>query len=253
MAIVAVSDCRDGSRSRCEQLERPPRHFWHARAPRDSCIKAAVSPRADESAYFAVPLLVLSVHSFTRVSSLILLRFVYIVSKHISNLYPIRHSTATQSASKMQSTYLLPLLPFLAFAAPVDPKTPFYPRADNLQTFTGALGGIAATPITNSGNVVRPFQVKADTFVNLAAAKQRSCDQQFNACANAANNGTAGLSVSACSTQQCESEKSLCESCAERSSAMQLRLIDSHDGDLVGRTVEMSKSCMFRDVLMSSI
>ncbi|KAH8725145.1 hypothetical protein GQ44DRAFT_749854 [Phaeosphaeriaceae sp. PMI808] len=80
-----------------------------------------------------------------------------------------------------------------------------YARQANSQSFTGALGGIAATPILDSGNDARPFQVKGDTFVNLAAALQRSCDQQFNACANAANGGAANLS-----TQQCQTQKNAC-------------------------------------------
>lgn len=79
---------------------------------------------------------------------------------------------------------------------------PMRPRQNNLQTFTGALGGIEATPVEDSGNPDRPFQVKGDTFVNIGAALQRSCDQQFNACANAANGGDETLSVSACSTQK---------------------------------------------------
>lgn len=82
------------------------------------------------------------------------------------------------------------------FAAPVRRQ------AGNVQTFTGALGGIAATPVQNSGNVDRPFQVKDATFVNIGAALQRSCDQQFNACANAANGGDKTLSVTQCSTQK---------------------------------------------------
>ena len=72
----------------------------------------------------------------------------------------------------------------------------------NFQTFSDALGGIEATPVVDSGDAKRPFQVKGDTFVNIGAALQRSCDQQFNACANAANGGDATLSVSACSTQK---------------------------------------------------
>lgn len=75
-------------------------------------------------------------------------------------------------------------------------------RQANAQTFTGALGGIAATPILDSGNEDRPFQVKEDTFVNLGAALQRSCDQQFNACANEANAGNAEFS-----TQECQAQK----------------------------------------------
>lgn len=75
-------------------------------------------------------------------------------------------------------------------------------QGQNFQTFAGALGGVAATPITDSGNADRKFQVKGDTFVNLGAALQRSCDQQFNACANKANGGDKTLSVSACSDQK---------------------------------------------------
>ncbi|KAF2710125.1 hypothetical protein K504DRAFT_361276, partial [Pleomassaria siparia CBS 279.74] len=96
----------------------------------------------------------------------------------------------------MRSTIIAASLFTLAFAAPT------VKRAANFQSFTGALGGISATPITDSGNADRPFQVKADTFVNIGAALQRSCDQQFNACANKANGGDKTLSVSACSQQQ---------------------------------------------------
>ena len=73
--------------------------------------------------------------------------------------------------------------------------------ASNLQTFTGDLGA-AAGPISNSGNADRPFEVNGDTFVNFAAAAQRTCDVQFNACADKANAGAAGISVSACSDQE---------------------------------------------------
>ncbi|WVQ77935.1 hypothetical protein IAT38_000015 [Cryptococcus sp. DSM 104549] len=80
---------------------------------------------------------------------------------------------------------------------------------NNLQTFTGALNGVAATPILNIGGD-RPFQVKGDTFVDAGAAFQRSCDQQFNGCANAANGGTGTSSVSDCSAQktQCDAAAS---------------------------------------------
>jgi len=79
-----------------------------------------------------------------------------------------------------------------------------YPRqtTDNLQTFTGNLGA-AADVITFSGDDTRPFEVNGDTFVNFAAAAQRTCDIQFNACANAANSGAA-FSVSTCSSQESE-------------------------------------------------
>lgn len=68
---------------------------------------------------------------------------------------------------------------------------------------TSALGGIPAPPVTNSGDSSRPFSVNGNTFVNEGAALQRSCDVQFNACANAFNGGTAkGFDIGDCQTQQ---------------------------------------------------
>ncbi|CAN9085292.1 unnamed protein product [Alternaria alternata] len=75
-------------------------------------------------------------------------------------------------------------------------------RQNNAQTFTGALGGVAATPVLDSGIANRPFSVKGDTFVNLSGALQRSCDQQFNGCANLANGGNGNFS-----TQECQAQK----------------------------------------------
>jgi hypothetical protein len=77
-------------------------------------------------------------------------------------------------------------------------------RQANSQSFTGALGGIAATPVLDSGDAKRPFSVKGDTFVNIGAALQRSCDQQFNGCANLANGGSEDISTSACQAQKGE-------------------------------------------------
>jgi hypothetical protein len=66
-----------------------------------------------------------------------------------------------------------------------------------------ALGGIAAPAITDSGDSTRPFEVNGNTFVNKSAAVQRSCDIQFNACANAFNSGSAtGFNLSDCQTQE---------------------------------------------------
>lgn len=73
----------------------------------------------------------------------------------------------------MHAKLVLALLPFLALSSPIR-------RQNNLQSFAGAVGGEAATPVEDSGNADRPFQVGQDTFVNLGAALQRSCDQQFN-------------------------------------------------------------------------
>lgn len=82
-------------------------------------------------------------------------------------------------------------------------------RQANSQTFTGALGGIAATPVLDSGNADRPFSVKGATFVNLGAALQRSCDQQFNACANLANGGSQSVAFA-----DCQSQKDQCDAAA---------------------------------------
>lgn len=71
----------------------------------------------------------------------------------------------------------------------------------NVQTFTGALGGIGAPPvIETSGD--RPFSTDGSTFVNAAAALQRSCSVQHNQCANAANAGTLAGGEAQCETQE---------------------------------------------------
>ncbi|EAT86304.1 hypothetical protein HBH56_028690 [Parastagonospora nodorum] len=94
----------------------------------------------------------------------------------------------------------------LALAIAATSSAAVLPRQANAQSFNGALGGIAATPVLDSGNAVRPFSVKGDTFVNLKGALQRSCDQQFNACANVANAGNAAFS-----TQECSAQKTQCD------------------------------------------
>lgn len=78
----------------------------------------------------------------------------------------------------------------------------------NLQTFTGALGGATAPAVTKGG---RGFVVagQSSDFVNIAAALGRSCDVQHNACANIANSASgksSGLTVGQCDTQdtQCK-------------------------------------------------
>ncbi|KAE8447161.1 hypothetical protein EG329_010992 [Mollisiaceae sp. DMI_Dod_QoI] len=71
----------------------------------------------------------------------------------------------------------------------------------NVQTFTGALGGAAPAVVQSSGD--RPFAVNGATFVNKAAALQRSCSVQNTACSNAANSGAlAGSSVADCNAQE---------------------------------------------------
>jgi transcription initiation factor TFIID subunit 15 len=67
---------------------------------------------------------------------------------------------------------------------------------------SGAVGGIAAPAVAASGNKDRPFEVNGNTFVNEAAAKQRACDIQNNACMNAFNSGNKAVTASACTAQQ---------------------------------------------------
>lgn len=98
----------------------------------------------------------------------------------------------------MKATLLTSL--FLSLALPIF-TSPI--RRQDLQPFTGALGGVTATPVLKSGDATRPFIVKGDTFVNIGAALQRSCDQQFNACADLANSPSSEVTfgVSDCQTQ----------------------------------------------------
>ncbi|EKM58301.1 uncharacterized protein PHACADRAFT_252512 [Phanerochaete carnosa HHB-10118-sp] len=71
----------------------------------------------------------------------------------------------------------------------------------NLQTFTGALGGVSAPAVTAAGS---QFQVEGNSLFNdLPSALDRSCSVQNNLCADAANASANqnGLTVGACSTQ----------------------------------------------------
>lgn len=70
---------------------------------------------------------------------------------------------------------------------------------NNVQTFTGTLGGPPPPVISSTGN--RPFSVNGDTFVTVGAALQRSCSIQHNACASAANSGKLSGGVGQCDTQ----------------------------------------------------
>jgi hypothetical protein len=73
--------------------------------------------------------------------------------------------------------------------------------AANVNAFTGNVGS-APVPVINDPTSDRPFSVNGATFVNAGAAIQRACDVQKNACANAANGGSSGVSVSDCDAQQ---------------------------------------------------
>ncbi|GAP92325.1 hypothetical protein SAMD00023353_7800430 [Rosellinia necatrix] len=71
----------------------------------------------------------------------------------------------------------------------------------NVNAFSGNVGA-EPIPIVNDPTSDRPFSVNGATFVNAGAAIQRACDVQKNACANAANSGNSGASVSDCDAQQ---------------------------------------------------
>ncbi|KAI4115811.1 MAG: hypothetical protein LQ345_003663 [Seirophora villosa] len=73
-------------------------------------------------------------------------------------------------------------------------------KGNNVQTFTGDLGGLPPPVIQSSGD--RPFSVNGNTFVNPGAALQRSCAIQHNACANAANGGELAGGVGQCDAQE---------------------------------------------------
>ncbi|KAK1722597.1 uncharacterized protein BDZ83DRAFT_721308 [Colletotrichum acutatum] len=80
---------------------------------------------------------------------------------------------------------------------------------NNVQTFTGSLGGAPPPVIQSSGD--RPFSVNGDTFVGKGAALGRSCDVQHNACARAVNSGQLDGEVSQCDEQntQCRAQANL--------------------------------------------
>ncbi|OCL03865.1 hypothetical protein AOQ84DRAFT_356673 [Glonium stellatum] len=59
-----------------------------------------------------------------------------------------------------------------------------------------------------SGDSTRPFEVAGSTFTDFKSAAQRTCDNQFNTCANQANaeQNKGAFTVTDCNTQktQCE-------------------------------------------------
>lgn len=136
-------------------------------------------------------------HEFNFHSTALVASFTQLVHTPSTHFSKNHHSLPTSNKMKSFTTIVLLSIAALSSAAVL-------PRQANSQSFTGAIGGIAATPVQNSGNADRPFQVKGDTFVNLGAALQRSCDQQFNACANAANGGNAAFSTAQCTAQKSE-------------------------------------------------
>ncbi|KAK3319701.1 hypothetical protein B0T19DRAFT_404269 [Cercophora scortea] len=109
-------------------------------------------------------------------------------------------AAATTSCSLITTTIAVNAATTLVTAA-TPAQTAAAGSAANIQKFTGTLGG-APPPIASDGASKRPFTVKGNTFVNLGAAVQRSCDVQHNACANAANSGALAGGIAQCETQQ---------------------------------------------------
>lgn len=91
-------------------------------------------------------------------------------------------------------------------AANADANTP--QNTNNIQTFTGTLGG-PPPPILETPGAEKPFRItaangKTDMFVGRGTALSRSCAVQHNACADAVNRGEIGGGVGACDEQERE-------------------------------------------------
>jgi hypothetical protein len=109
-------------------------------------------------------------------------------------------------------------LPALSYASPqpalvadeyihlIPRNTLFFRQSTNLQTFTGNVGNVAqASPITQSSDPKRQFEVDGQTFTDFQSAAQRSCDNQFQQCSKAANaQGNKAFKVGDCDTQKSE-------------------------------------------------
>lgn len=109
---------------------------------------------------------------------------------------PAAQATSTQAAASSQTQ-----------AASSD-SAPSTASGNNVQTFTGSLGGPPPPVVSGTGN--RPFSVNGNTFVNVGAALGRSCDIQHNSCADAANSGQLSGGVGQCDDQntQCKAAAS---------------------------------------------
>ncbi|KKP01265.1 hypothetical protein THAR02_06623 [Trichoderma harzianum] len=90
-------------------------------------------------------------------------------------------------------------------------SAPSTASGNNVQTFTGSLGGPPPPVVSGTGN--RPFSVNGNTFVNIGAALGRSCDIQHNACADAVNSGQLSGGVG-----QCEDQNTQCKAAASGAS-----------------------------------
>lgn len=116
---------------------------------------------------------------------------------------PLQNSTTVANSTTVTAANANVTSPALAAVATnASDSSTSASAGNNVQSFTGALGGLPPPVIKSSGS--RPFSVKGDTFVNSGAALQRSCSIQHNACADAANSGRLAGGVGQCDTQEKE-------------------------------------------------
>ncbi|KAJ7212169.1 hypothetical protein GGX14DRAFT_447787 [Mycena pura] len=106
-------------------------------------------------------------------------------------------AAATSAAAAPTAAATTSVAPAAATSAAASSSTGAASSSANVQAFTGALGGISAPAVTPGG---KGFIVDGSEFIQEAGALGRSCDEQHNGCANAANAG-AGFAVSDCDAQ----------------------------------------------------
>lgn len=118
-------------------------------------------------------------------------------------------STSESACTLATSTVFVDSPSATSIAVPVTSSTASAALAVSTKSAT-ALGGISAPAITDSGDASRPFLVNGNTFVNKSAAVQRSCDIQFNLCANAVNGGK----LSGSTLANCQAQETTCTAAA---------------------------------------
>jgi len=106
----------------------------------------------------------------------------------------------SQAAATSPAANTIVVTPTASSSAAAATSTSTTAVGSNVQTFTGSLGGLPP-PVINTGGD-RPFSTDNATFVNAAAAIQRSCSVQHNACADAANSGALAGGEEQCETQE---------------------------------------------------
>lgn len=119
----------------------------------------------------------------------------------------------TTSGAKATSVADTTTASVISTSAAASKTTAAVTSSKNLQTFTGAKGA-AAPPVTGPDASGR-FDVQGNTFATVAAALQRSCDIQHNACADKANQ-TGDLA--ALDQNVCQAQATACNAAATGSS-----------------------------------